>query len=71
MSRRKTSFNITEAVAEDPRKCPCGHRHPGGMGLAMCMCKDCGLLWFAEPEYLAPAFRARYDELMALQEAAS
>ena len=26
-------------------KCPtCGHIHPNGLGIAYCLCRDCGLL---------------------------
>lgn len=46
-------------------RCPtCGHMHPHRMGLAMCMCEDCALLWTSvRREHLAPEYQERYDRL--------
>lgn len=57
-------------MAEQP--CPtCKHLHPGGFGLMMCLCDDCGLLWARRPDLLAPEFASRRTELLLLQTEAS
>jgi hypothetical protein len=47
--------------------CPtCGHAHPDGLGLALCLCSDCGLLFGGVPRrFLAPKYAARLIELEA------
>lgn len=49
----------------DERKCPtCKHRHPNSLGLAMCGCEDCFLIWTDIPsQYLAPEKKIRQEEL--------
>ena len=45
------------------------HAHPGGVGVNICGCNDCLILFGGiAPEYLAPESRARLKELRAKQE---
>lgn len=48
--------------------CPtCKHAHPGGIGLALCLCGDCALLFGDTPrDLLAPEYRQRLEELERL-----
>lgn len=49
--------------------CPsCGHLHPGGVGLSLCLCGDC-YLWFGSiPRVsLSEKAAARLKELVAMK----
>jgi hypothetical protein len=61
--RRYRRYRVEQ---EQPvERCPtCGHIHPGGLGVSMCGCGDCLLLFGGiEFDLLAPPFQERYREL--------
>ena len=41
--------------------CPeCGHLHPDGIGLSLCLCEVCPLPW-TRYDLLSPEYKALYD----------
>lgn len=57
----------TDALDLTQARCPtCGHMHPHRMGLSLCACDDCSLLWTTIPrQHLAPEYAKRLADLEA------
>lgn len=52
-------------LGRNKMKCPtCGHVHPNGIGIAMCACDDCHLIWFNKPDLLSEKNAKRRKILM-------
>ena len=64
---RLTRIEIEPA---DMEQCPtCRHAHPKGLGLLVCGCRDCSILFGSVAyEWLAPPYQERYRELHAQME---
>jgi hypothetical protein len=45
-------------------ECPdCGHIHPSGIGVSMCLCDTCALIWFDKPELLTKENKDKYNKI--------